>query len=64
MLWVSLLDSKAWVRIPGQSPKMKYEKNISSATSSQQIPGKTSESKIKLLVTYKINAHNMSGVRS
>ena len=26
-MWcVALLDAKAWVRIPGQSPKMKYEK--------------------------------------
>ena len=42
---VGLLDAKACVRIPGQSSKMKYEKNISSATSSHQISGKNSESK-------------------
>ena len=56
--------------------KIKYKKNISSAISFQQISGKKCESKwtsherVSNLsfgvqpLTYKINTHNMSGVRS
>ena len=66
---VGLLDAKAWVCIPGQSSKMKYE-NISSATSSLSrflAKNLSFGDDVKLQVpplAYKINAHNMSGVRS
>ena len=39
-----LIRRKARVQIPAQTSKRKYE-NLSSATSSQQISGKNSESK-------------------
>ena len=70
-----LIKHNTTVHILGQTSKLKYEKNTSLATSSQQIFGQNSKIKYSCheklnknlqvpIHMYKINSHNISYVRS